>query len=124
MSRFTLLLMTLFCIGCASIQPPPGGPEDKTPAALDTVIPHQRQLNVLRDTKLHFVFKKNIDRGSFTSSLSIIPYLNGSLKYKWYGYDEVVVTLPDQLRENTTYVVSLTKDLKTLRGAPLLAPIQ
>ena len=58
------------------------------------------------------------------SALSITPYLNGIVKYKWSGYDEVVVVLPEQLRENTTYVVSLTKDLKTRRNAPLLDPIQ
>ena len=124
MSRYLLLTFFLGFIGCASIQPPPGGPEDKTPPALDTIMPHQRQLNVQRDTKLHFFFKKNIDRNSFTSALSITPYLTGNLKYKWSGYDEVIVILPEQLRENTTYVVSLTKDLKTRRNAPLLEPIQ
>ena len=124
MSRFIPALLLLGFIGCASIQPPPGGPEDKTPPVLDTVMPHQRQLNVQRDTKLHFIFKKNIDRTSFMSSLSITPYLSGVVKYKWSGYDEVTVILPEQLRENTTYVVSLTKDLKTRRNGPLTTPIQ
>jgi hypothetical protein len=124
MSRYLLLIFSIGCIGCASIKPPPGGPEDKTPPALDTIMPHHRQLNVQRDTKLHFFFKRNIDRGSFMSALSITPYLNGSVTYKWSGYDEVTVVLPEQLRENTTYVVSLTKDLKTRRNAPLLDPIQ
>lgn len=120
----TSLAISLFLIGCASIQPPPGGPEDKTPPMLDTVMPHQRELNVQRDSKIHFFFKRNIDRNSFTSSLSITPYLNGVVKYKWSGYDEVTITLPEQMRENTTYVVTLSKDLRTLRNAPLLAPIQ
>ncbi len=124
MSRYLLLFFYLGLIGCASIQPPPGGPEDKTPPALDTIMPHQRQINVERDTKLHFFFKKNIDRNSFITALSITPYLNGVVKYKWSGYDEVTVILPEQLRENTTYVVSLTKDLKTRRNAPLLDPVQ
>jgi len=124
MSRYILSLLFLSLIGCASIQPPPGGPQDKTPPMLDTIMPHQRQLNVLRDTKLHFIFKRNIDRGSFMSALSVTPYLSGTVKYNWSGYDEVTVVLPEQLRENTTYVISVTKDLKTIRGAPLLDPIQ
>ncbi len=124
MSRFIPFLLFLGFIGCASIQPPPGGPEDKTPPTLDTTMPHQRQLNVERDTKLHFIFKKNIDRSSFMSSLTVIPYMSGVVKYKWSGYDEVVVVLPEQFRENTTYVVSLSKDLKTRRGSPLLVPLQ
>src|SRR5690242_1663633 len=107
--RRYILLMIVFCFtGCASIQPPPGGPEDKTPPTLDTVMPPQRSLNVPRDTKLHFIFTHNIDRASFTSALSITPYLSGPVKYNWDGYDEVTVILPEQLRENTTYVVSLT----------------
>lgn len=124
MIRFLPLFLLLSCIGCASIQPPPGGPEDKIPPALDTVMPHQRELNVHRDTKLHFIFKKNIDRTSFMSALSVTPYLSGTVKYKWSGYDEVTVVLPEQLRENTTYVVSLSKDLKTYRNGPLTDPIQ
>ncbi|MDP4237364.1 MAG: Ig-like domain-containing protein [Bacteroidota bacterium] len=124
MSRSLPLLFFLVYIGCASIQPPPGGPEDKTPPALDTVMPHQRQLNVQRDAKLHFIFKTNIDRSSFMNSLSITPYLSGVVKYKWSGYDEVIVVLPEQLRENTTYVVGLSKDLKTRRNGPLTDPIQ
>ncbi len=124
MSRHSLAFLFLVFIGCASIQPPPGGPEDKTPPVLDTVMPHHHQLNVQRDSKLHFIFKKNIDRNTFTSALSITPYLSGNVKYNWSGYDEVTVVLPEQLRENTTYVVSLTKDLKTRRNAPLADPIQ
>jgi hypothetical protein len=124
MSRNILALFFLVFIGCASIQPPPGGPEDKTPPSLDTVIPHQRQLNVQRDTKLHFIFKKNIDRTSFISALSVTPYLSGIVKYDWSGYDEVTVILPEQLRENSTYVVSLSKDLKTRRNGVLTDPIQ
>src|SRR5437870_10038779 len=124
MSRSLPVLFFLFLAGCASVQPPPGGPEDKTPPTLDTVMPHHRQLNVPRDTKLHFIFRQNIDRSSFMSALSVTPYLSGPVKYSWSGYDEVVVTLPEQLRENTTYVVSVSKDLKTRRNAPLADPMQ
>ncbi|MEP7235751.1 MAG: Ig-like domain-containing protein, partial [Ignavibacteriota bacterium] len=122
--RYFAVLFLIGLFGCASIQPPPGGPEDKTPPSLDTMMPHHRELNVQRDTKLHFIFKNNIDRSAFMSSLSITPYLSGVVKYDWSGYDEVSVTLPEQLRENTTYVVSLGKDLKSKRNAPLLDPIQ
>ena len=96
MSRYFSLVFFLGFIGCASIQPPPGGPEDKTPPDLDTVIPHQRQLNVPKDTKLHFIFKKNIDRTSFMTALSVIPYMSGVVKYNWSGYDEVEVVIHEQ----------------------------
>jgi hypothetical protein len=124
MSRYIIPVLLVALASCASIQPPPGGPDDKTPPMLDTVMPHNRQLNVERDTKLHFFFKRNIDRSSFTNALTLTPYMSGQVKYNWSGYDEVKVVLPEQLRENTTYVLTVTKDFKTIRGAPLLEPMQ
>ena len=58
------------------------------------------------------------------SSLSVTPYISGVVKYNWSGYDEVSVELPEELRENTTYVVTLGKELRTRRGAPLTDPMQ
>ncbi len=123
MQRSLWVLFLLLC-GCAAIQPPPGGPEDKNPPAMDTTEPPQKALNVSRTPRIRFQFKQNVDRNSFAQAITITPYLPGVVKYNWYGYDEVQVELPDTLRKNTTYVITLTKDLKTLRGGPLKEPYQ
>ncbi len=119
-----ILIAVLLIGGCAAIQPPPGGPEDKSPPEMEETVPLQRALNVPRTSKLHFLFKQNIERNSFMSAISVTPYLSGLVKYNWYGYDEVEVVLPDTLRANSTYIVTLTKDLKTIRGGSLKEPFQ
>lgn len=45
--------------------------------------------------------------------------MNGSLEYDWDGYDEVTIIFPELLRANTTYSVSLSRDLKNRRGNSL-----
>jgi hypothetical protein len=115
-------LSASFFISCASIQPPPGGPEDKTPPEIIGISPEPRSINVARDTHLRFIFSTPLDRASFQSALTITPYVNGRVEYDWSGYDEVTVILPERLRENTTYSVSLSRDLKNRRGNTLDQP--
>jgi hypothetical protein len=113
-----------FTMSCASIQPPPGGPEDKTPPEIIEISPAQRSINVPRDTRLRFIFSTPLERATFQSALNITPYVNGRIEYDWSGYDEVTVILPELLRENTTYSVSLSRDLKNRRGNTLDQPYQ
>jgi hypothetical protein len=115
------LLASIF-VSCASIQPPPGGPEDKTPPEIIGISPEPRSINVDRDARLRFIFSTPLDRASFQSALTITPYVNGRVEYDWSGYDEVTVILPEPLRENTTYSVSLSRDLKNRRGNTLDQP--
>ncbi len=119
-----ILIAVLFIGGCAAVQPPPGGPEDKSSPEMEETVPLQGALNVSRTSRLHFLFKQNIERNSFMSAISVTPYLSGLVKYNWYGYDEVEVVLPDTLRANSTYIVTLSKDLKTIHGGSLKEPFQ
>jgi hypothetical protein len=122
---FALWVVSLFVLGsCASIQPPPGGPEDKTPPEILATSPEQRSLNVPTDTRIRFVFNSPLDRASFQTALTITPYVNGRIEYDWDGYDEVTVILPEPLKENTTYSVSLSRDLKNRRNNTLNEPYQ
>lgn len=86
--------------------------------------PKDGSLNVPTDVKPYFQFAQNVDRSSFMQAISITPYMSGQVKYDWSGYDEVQVQPPEKLRENTTYVVTLAKDLKTMRGGTLTSPFQ
>ncbi|HET6512002.1 MAG TPA: Ig-like domain-containing protein, partial [Candidatus Kapabacteria bacterium] len=116
--------MALSLASCASIQPPPGGPEDKTPPEIVEISPAPRSINVPRDTRLRFIFSTPLERATFQSAFNITPYVNGRIEYDWSGYDEVTVILPELLRENTTYSVSLSRDLKNRRGNTLDQPYQ
>lgn len=119
-----LLYILLVIAGCASIKAPPGGEEDKTPPQIDTTDPAPGQLNVSRTPRIRFSFKHNIDRNSLMQSTTLTPYMSGIVKYNWSGYDEVELELPDTLRANTTYIISLSKDLKTQRAGSLAEPYQ
>lgn len=121
---FLSLAFLFFLLSCASIRPPPGGAEDKSAPELDTTMPSSGTKNVARNETLHFEFAQNIDRSSFAQAITITPYMQGIATYDWSGYDEVDVELPDSLRANTTYVVTFSRDLKTLRGGTLEAPTQ
>jgi hypothetical protein len=118
-----VLAFAWFLQSCASIQGPPGGPEDKTEPKILETTPKERQTSVSRNVRLHFKFVDALDKTSFLSAFSITPYIIGKLKYDWSGLDEVVVRLPDSLRVNTTYTISLSRDLKTKRGNSLKTPL-
>jgi len=107
---------------CASQQPPPGGPVDKTPPAIDSVFPAHRAINVSENTRIYFHFARDIDKASFEQAFSITPYLIGTPKFHWSGHDEVYVVLPEHLRDSTTYCVQLSRDLKSRHGVQLASP--
>ena len=117
--------LILILSSCASQQPPPGGPIDTTRPAIDSVIPHHRQINVSTSTYLWFHFQRDVDQPSFATAFTITPYLNGTPTFHWSGSNEVRVDLPT-LKDSTTYTVELSRDLKarllTGTGAALEEP--
>ena len=124
MRYLAVILLIATAVGCASIQPPPGGEEDKTPPQIEESYPAQGALNVSRTPHIRFSFKHNIDRNSLMQAVTMTPYMSGQVKFDWSGYDEVELELPDTLRRNTTYIVTLSKDLKTQRAGTLTEPYQ
>jgi hypothetical protein len=115
-------LSLILVIGCAAQKPPPGGPEDKTPPTIDTTIPHTGQTNVPTNTRVEFRFDRDVDRASFQQAVSVTPYITGTLRFHWSGYDQVNIEFPERLRDSTTYTVQLTRDLKSKRGNQLAVP--
>jgi hypothetical protein len=115
-------IFSVLLISCASQQPPPGGPVDKTPPAIDSVFPAHRAINVPENTRIYFHFARDVDKASFEQAFSITPYLIGTPKFHWSGHDEVYVVLPGHLRDSTTYSVQLSRDLKSRRSTQLASP--
>ena len=121
---FLFSLIALSLQACAAMAPPPGGPEEKIPPAIDTTTPYNRQINVPVDTRIMFRFDRDVDRASFIQAFSITPYLIGIPKYRWSGNDQVTVELSERLRDSTTYTVQLSRDLKSRRNNILPSPIR
>ncbi len=109
--------------GCAHMEPPPGGPEDKTPPEVAAVYPAPDAVNVPRDARLVFQFTEWIDRKSLRGQVMLSPPLPGRLRAEADG-DRLVVEMPAgrRLREGATYTAAVLGGLKDLRGNALPRP--
>ncbi|MBU8921402.1 MAG: Ig-like domain-containing protein [Bacteroidales bacterium] len=75
MNRFRWgCLLALFC-SCAVIEPPSGGPEDKTAPLISSVIPASDSTGVSRNSSVTIEFSEKIDGESFKSRIKTYPTL-------------------------------------------------
>lgn len=115
------LILAALCVGCAVPVPPTGGPPDQTPPALLSSEPASGSTNV-SPNELVFRFSEAVDAGSFSSAFSITPDLSGRPEFKGSGKTMRVV-FEEELRPNTTYIVTLDANLRDARRVALDAPI-
>ncbi len=120
-SKIYPLIIILLLAGCADPRLPTGGPPDKTPPALETTIPEPETVN-FTDTSVRFTFSEYVDQASFTRAFSMTPEPEGRLRFKWRKR-RVEIRFPEALRENTTYVLTIDKNLRDSRGLALTTPI-
>ncbi len=102
-------------------RPPTGGPPDATPPALEFSEPAAGSVDVETD-RLTFTFSEPVDEASLLNAFSITPELLGPIEVKSSGRT-VTVRLPETLREETTYRVTLDTSLRDRRSVSLDAPI-
>lgn len=121
MKRSTLyLLLALLCIleSCANQLPPPGGPDDRDAPEILAVSPRPGSRN-FKGNQITIRFNEHVDKRSFIESFSIYPEPAGGSEINWNGKD-VTVEFSRPLLKNTTYVITVGKDLKDLRGGNAL----
>ena len=121
MSKLLFLSLLVVLAGCAVPIPPTGGPPDSTPPSLSSSIPADGETNVSTRT-LEFEFSEPVDSRSFRTSFSITPDLPAAAEFSGSGRT-MKVRLPDELREATTYIVTLGVALRDIRGVALSAPL-
>lgn len=117
-------ILTLWIFGmtaCANPFPPTGGPEDRTPPAIELTVPPDQAVDVSAD-ELEIMFSEHVDASSFVRAFSITPDFGEPLEYAWSGR-RVRIRLPSPLRENTTYLMQINSDLRDLRGVRVQSPI-
>jgi hypothetical protein len=115
---FAQLLLALLLVQCAGQIPPPGGPEDRTPPAITRTFPDTNATRVVAD-HIELEFSEYVDRRSAEESIFISPYV-GHLEFDWSG-TEVEVRFSEQLRKNTTYVVTVGTDVVDYRARNRMA---
>src|SRR5512135_2599993 len=99
---FALFAVAAMVLGsCAGQRPPQGGPPDTTPPEIVRSVPAPGATNV-HPAQIHLEFSEYVDRRSVEQSVFVSPPL-GQLEYSWSG-TEVDISIPDTLREQTTYI--------------------
>jgi len=107
--------------GCAHIEAPQGGPEDKTPPQIAGVYPAPLSTSVDRQTEIHLRFTEWVQEPIPATALRFSPPIREGLDIEPHG-DYVILKLREPLDSATTYSLLITRDLRDLRNNPLKAP--
>ena len=90
--------------------PPSGGPEDKTPPALLSVDPPSGSTEIPQGFSVTFTFSERIDESTIPKGIRVSPALRAPLGMS-LKKDELIVTFPQEMQENQTYLISVTRDI-------------
>jgi len=104
--------------GCAGQVAPSGGPVDTTPPLIFRSTPDS---NATRATPsyVELEFSEYVERRTVEEAVFVSPYL-GKLEFDWSG-TEVTIRWPEQLRDNTTYVLTIGTDVADIRAGNRMA---
>jgi len=102
-------------MSCARQGFPPGGPVDKCPPYVLATNPKSDSTNVPLDTKIEIEFSEAVEERSVEESIFITPFPGTGMKYKWSG-QRLRLQLPEQLRANRTYVITIGTTTKDRRN--------
>jgi len=113
-----ILAILVQTFSCASVAPPPGGPEDKLPPRISgtTLAPN----SVNRSTKLDLTlqFDEWIVQKPPNGAVAISPPISGKLRLEANG-DKLRIYSTELLDSNTTYTLTVTNAIKDLQGNPM-----
>ncbi len=107
---FYPLLLFGLGLGCATVEAPSGGPEDKTPPVIVAVYPDSGSRALSETQKLVFVFSEKMEPVSAERFLALYPAVPVQ-KTKWHGRREVEVILAEPLPPDTVVVVEIRPGL-------------
>ncbi len=116
-ASFSLFISFLF-YSCANRLLPTGGPKDTTPPKITKTFPENETVN-FKFRKITIYFDEFLQPGNPASSVLISPKIEGKTKM-WIINKKILIKLPKNLQENTTYVITLTPGIKDYtEGNPL-----
>jgi hypothetical protein len=120
-TAFLLLFIQFYY--CARIESPPGGPPDTTAPEIISVSPAMGQLEVSPDAEIRIGFSEKISKEDVASQVFIVPPPRTPPKFSWKKKD-LVISFPDSLEKNRTYLITLKTGLKDLRRNKLSQPFK
>jgi len=108
----------MLLLSCATQRPPEGGPVDtEAPYIVDS----RPETGTVRYDKAEVTLRFNeyVDRSSFEQSVHVSPLPSRPPEYKW-SRRAVTIRFPDDLVENTTYVVTVGSNVRDRRAGNLM----
>lgn len=114
LTTFILILLA----GCAGQRPPEGGPADTVPPEIISVLPAPNTVNYA-DDRIVIEFSEYVDRRSVEDAIFISPTIDEK-EFEWSG-TELEIIFRQELRKNTTYVVTVGTDVIDVRGRTRMA---
>lgn len=109
------LAVSAFLLHCAKIEPPPGGPVDKTGPTILNTDPRTEAVAVPAGDEISVDFSEKINAKSIEGAIFISPHTMGKLRYKWQDRT-LIIKLPHDFTPNTTYVVNIGSGVADLRN--------
>ncbi len=113
-----IALLLLFQLWeCASVKPPPGGPEDIIPPIVTGVEPASGTTG-LSTRKITVRFSEHLSQSSIDRGIQLFPRIPEDIETKYRG-DEIIITLPEALDSSQTYILTLDRDITDEHNVPL-----
>jgi len=111
------IIILHFIGSCAVIKPPSGGPKDTTPPQLVYEEPPSGTLQY-KGEQIRLEFSEYMDEASIEKGIRIFPNIEGEVSINTRG-KILTVDFPDNLEENKTYVINLSRDIKDEHGVEM-----
>ncbi len=115
---FLLVVLACIVVGCARVEPPPGGPEDKTGPVLMGSLPLNGATGVPPDNRIVLYFSEPIREPRRGGAVFISPRPEEPPDIEWKS-DHIVINLPDSFQLDRTYLISAGSGITDLRGNPV-----
>ncbi len=109
-----IILLSIVCLYCAKVEPPPGGPEDRTPPSILTTVPTDKSTKIEKNNTISVYFNEKIDKESVEGSVFISPRFKEDLKFKWKD-NTLNIILPESFADSTTYIVNIGTNISDIR---------
>jgi len=117
--HFILCSFFLFLLcGCAGQRLPEGGPVDSDPPEIVSVYPQPGAVN-FSESSIIIEFSEYVDRRSTEEAIFISPSIEEK-EFDWSG-TELEISFNEELRKNTTYVITVGTDVTDIRANNRLA---
>jgi len=107
-----VVLLSVIIYSCANQLPPTGGEVDRIPPEILEVYPSDQTVNYTEHS-IQITFSEYVNKRSLQEAVFISPNIPGNFEYDWSG-QSVEIELPDSLRENTTYTITIGTEVEDI----------